>query len=294
MKALLSYVWQRRWCRSLLWVALVFGLACLHPFVRQSIFGPKIDDMPWCVWEGRVRAQAQRGDPKPWFYQMLEKIGLLGADDWGISLESQAALPVYVHLADDNDPRVRRLALQMLGRHGNLPDATAEVLPILQRRLKDDDPRCRLHAAFGVWRATRDSELRHIALALVDHKDTEVRYVAVGLLCEMASQVPETFEPLAKLTEDRDLNTRFLAMYAMRSFGKRAIPVFRDGMKDSDSRIRCTAIIALATLRKDAAELIPDLLALRNDPNASVRESIAEVLPLIDPERFPPPEKAGK
>ena len=66
MKRLLASFWQRRWCRALLWAAIAFGLACLHPFVRQSIFGPTIEGIPWCVWESRVRERANIDQPKSW------------------------------------------------------------------------------------------------------------------------------------------------------------------------------------------------------------------------------------
>ncbi|MBI2807582.1 MAG: hypothetical protein HYX68_21585 [Planctomycetes bacterium] len=33
---------------------LLFGLAMLHPYPRQSLFGPTIDGIPWCMWEARL------------------------------------------------------------------------------------------------------------------------------------------------------------------------------------------------------------------------------------------------
>jgi len=34
-------------------LAFLFGLAMLHPYPRQSLFGPTIRGKPWCVWEAQ-------------------------------------------------------------------------------------------------------------------------------------------------------------------------------------------------------------------------------------------------
>ena len=38
--------------------ALLFGLVMLHPYPRQSLFGPTIRGEPWCYWEDEVRWHA--------------------------------------------------------------------------------------------------------------------------------------------------------------------------------------------------------------------------------------------
>jgi len=58
MKAHLASIWKRRWCRLSLWSAIVIGLFLLLPFPRQMVFGPKIEDVPWCVWEREARIAA--------------------------------------------------------------------------------------------------------------------------------------------------------------------------------------------------------------------------------------------
>ena len=293
MKAILASLWKRRWCRSLLWVALAFGIVCLHPFVRQTIFGPKIDGIPWFVWENQARASANRDtQKKAWLYEFLEKIGLIRHDGGGMDMHAEAAMPLHVQLADDSDVHVRQFALNML--LGGGPQDRPRTLQVLQRHLTDSDPSCRALAARGAWRRTEDPALLPIVLPLVDHADRDVRFVAILTLCDMAPRIPETFEPLAKLSEDPDRFTRNFALSAMPSFGKRAIPVFRKALNDSDREIRRAAIINISVLRKNAAELIPDLLALQSDPSPDVRQSVAEVLPLIDPKRVPAPAKAGQ
>ena len=46
----------RRWLLGLLGAAaLLFGVLMLHPYPRQSLFGPTIRGKPWCEWEDTVR-----------------------------------------------------------------------------------------------------------------------------------------------------------------------------------------------------------------------------------------------
>ena len=52
---------SRRWLLAVLGAAaLLFGLAMLHPYPRQSLFGPTIRGKPWCVWEAAMRCDAHR------------------------------------------------------------------------------------------------------------------------------------------------------------------------------------------------------------------------------------------
>src|SRR5436190_34743 len=52
---------SRRWLRAFLGVlVLLFGLAMLHPYPRQSLFGPTIHGKPLCVWEDAVMRHLHR------------------------------------------------------------------------------------------------------------------------------------------------------------------------------------------------------------------------------------------
>jgi hypothetical protein len=280
MKRLLMSFWQRGWCRALLWAAIAFGLACLHPFVRQSIFGPTIEGIPWCVWESRVRETANIDQPKSWLYQIREKIGLVQTDDtW--NFDSEEALPLYLRLAEDRDPCVRVFAMSHLRGADD-----AVIIALMKRHLTDEEPRCRLSAAAVLWRASKDAGLRQIIVPLLDHADYDVRVGAIRVFGEMCREMPENFDRLAKLAEHPDVGTRVNAIIAIEAFGKRAIPILRKGLRDKNT-CRFT-VVGAGRMRQDAAELIPDLLALRNDADADVRTAVEAALPLIDPDRFPP------
>ena len=293
MTTLLAYVWQRRWCFFSGTILTLVGLPLLHPFVRQALFGPTIDDIPWCVWEDavRYRAHPERAEGS-WLQRTLIKAGWIKAQrPPDAQLSTPAAIPVLLHLAEDRDPLVRRVALRHL-QWQRVPDIE-KVLPVFRAHLQDSDPHCRLIAAAGTFQITSDPEMAKVALAFLSDPDSDIRRDVAYILEAVAPQDVDLFGPLATLADDPDYAVRCHAVFAQRHFGKRGVPILRKAMRDPRPATRVWAIQTAAQLGKDAAELIPDLLALQNDPNASVPQvNINAVLTLIDPEAFPVAPKA--
>ncbi len=58
----LRHVLSRRLLIGIAISALLFSLTMLHPYPRQSLFGPTIRGKPWCVWEAEVRTFANWED----------------------------------------------------------------------------------------------------------------------------------------------------------------------------------------------------------------------------------------
>ena len=55
MPNLHRFLSRRRLLGFLAGLALIFGLLMLHPYPRQSLFGPTIRGKPWCEWEWEFR-----------------------------------------------------------------------------------------------------------------------------------------------------------------------------------------------------------------------------------------------
>lgn len=286
MKPILSYVWQRRWCRLLVAMALLVALPMLHPFLRQSILGPKINGIPWCVWENAVRHAANPNrKQQSWLYQTLEKLhlrqGNVDLPDDAVSL-----WPIYVHLAEDADVEVRRHALKHLGWHGA---SRPEIVRSLRQHIKDADVRCRLSTAWGLWRMTKEEDVKVTVLPLVDHADNQIRREAVSLLSSMSRDMPALFDILSDLATDPDGHVRMSAIQSMPHFGRRGVPILRDAVRDSSLPVRHSAISAAGKLRKVGSELVPSLQVLQEDADPYIRLSAAHALHSIDPKRFAKP-----
>jgi hypothetical protein len=286
MKTLLANIWKRRWCRLLLVVVILCALPLLHPFVRQSIFGPTIDGIPWCVWENEFRICADPQRQESWLYSMLRKFRLIQERRIGLPPHHAASLPLYLHLAKDRDVLVRRLALDQLALVQMHGEPNADVVAIFRQRLQDDDPRCRLIAAGGVWRQTKDAEMKSVVLPLLDHPDRHIRMSAIYVLTTMAVDAPDLFDPLSKLTE---VQVRADAISSLAYFGKRGLPILQRALRDPDRNIRRCAVFSAARLGKDAENLIPLMLTLQKEADPSFRQDLANALHQIDPTRFAKP-----
>src|SRR5687768_6678121 len=131
--------------------ALLFGVVMLHPYPRQSLFGPKIRGKPWCVWEHSFRRhvhpekheQNLSGKLLRWFG--VDDVNPIRFDIFENTLDDPDLLPLALAMAEDEDRDVRDRALQaiFMSRHLKSPS----VLSVLQRRLHDDDSDIRRFAA---------------------------------------------------------------------------------------------------------------------------------------------------
>jgi hypothetical protein len=287
MRHLLAAFWQRRWCRSLLLIAIAFGLACLSPFIRQTLFGPRFGDVPWCVWEQQLRVHA--GDDR--------------SPPAGLDWSRRDLVPLYWHLAEDDDPRVRRIALLRLMTVPHLdplwPSAPQKLLAskdpttisILQRHLYDDSAQCRLVAACGLWAAFKDREAKTMLLSVANDRDVALPRDVIGMLSEIPD-IPELFDRLAQSSADPDWATRHHAVRSMRHFGKRGLPIIQKTLEGKELSARREAAKVLSLLGKDAAELMPLLLSLLDDRDERIRQHAHMALTAIEPLKFPAPAKA--
>ncbi|MBI3823791.1 MAG: HEAT repeat domain-containing protein [Planctomycetes bacterium] len=293
---------SRRWLFGLLAGAVVlFGLAMLHPYPRQSLFGPKIDGVPWCVWENEIRVSALQGRARPWFYMMLEKIGLLDTSSIKTSEIRPQLLPIYLHLTEDSDPEVRRYVLSRLERR-NLreelwrwsPDDEKMILPIIRQRLDDDDPICRLLAAEYLWNATNDRAMIKVPLGLLGHPDPLVHRAACIILCYLAPADPEAaFSPVTALCWDNAMkkDVRLTAVQSLRHFGNAGIPTIRKALKDPDRDISLAALYASAEIGSGAKELVPTIFVMQENGDRIIRYRAAITLNKIDAKKFPEPPR---
>jgi HEAT repeat protein len=156
--------------------------------------------------------------------------------------------------------------------------------------LDDSDARCRLFAAQGAWWANKNRSAVEVMLPLLEDADPQVRYMAAFRLEDMAAgKDVDLFEPLAKACTDMNPVVRDGAVRSMRFFGKRAIPILREAMRDKEPTVRQRATWAASMLRGEGAPLYPDLQALQSDRDAGVRRDASHALYRMDSKRFAKP-----
>jgi len=116
-------------------------------------------------------------------------------------------------LADTNDPRVRTVAVALIGA-GRRPDTA----PLLQRKLRDDDANVRLAAAFGLAMAGDGSQVTALRDALAS-PDVTQRRTAAWLLGLMGN--PSAAGMLKMKLDDPDAFVALRAAEALWRLGSR-------------------------------------------------------------------------
>jgi HEAT repeat protein len=253
-------------------LVLILGQRSLQP--RQLFlvgFGAAVLTA-FTMWRGRrsyaaaVAATLRAGRPHVFEYDEAEPFA-------GIR-EDAAAVSVAVAGLSDPDPRVRRVAAEILGGLRN-----REIVTPLRGSLSDPDPGVRATSVRALGRLGEPSARPDVSRCLAD-PDAAVRLAAV--------QAMRSFDgpfPLFPLLDDRDPAVRAEAAAALVADdgADRAADVLRELISDEDTELRRVAVRALGRARgATAAALVVGRLG---DPHPPVRATAADALADVDPEQ---------
>jgi hypothetical protein len=236
-------------------LVLVF---CAHPYSRQMVFGPRVDDMPLAYWQDNFRTwcylHEDGVDQAPIASKVFHWLGWsprrrcpnlpsITAREY-LPINKEDRMIILLSLADDADSGVRGMVAHEL-KYGYPP---AESVPQLMRML--DDP--------TAW----------------------VRGMAAYALSFIEPRPEEAIPRLLELLEDPDLACRVSAACAAWSIGqgrhREVLPVLRLGFSDPDvdhrSGLACWIGHHMAEC-DDALTLLADCAA--SDPEFRVRVQAA-------------------
>lgn len=290
-----------RWLLAFLGGAvLLCGLAMLHPYLRQSLFGPTIRGKPWCVWEGEVRRNFKQADHEQSFLaKTIRWLGVKHAEMEVNDLFNHAEMaPLLLHLAEDRDPVIRRGAVSAFYWHKELQVEAA--LPTLRARLDDADLRCRIEATMAVASIDPDARVLPVLLRILDDPrgedrekamrsedhDEYMRYLAVRAVSYLACVDDAAFDVMLRHAKDRDSSIREAIMDELCRHGKKGVPTLLLGLADENPNIRLAAAQTLGTLGADAKPAVPALERLFTDNDLSVRTAAVTAVAVIAPERL--------
>jgi HEAT repeat protein len=143
----------------------------------------------------------------------------------------------------DDDPEVRRLAAEALGKSGQ------EALPDLLRLLQDRNPDHRFHAAVA--------------------------------LREIGPEAVSAVKPLAKMLRESEEDLRQAAADCLGAIGKKALENLLDALQDSHAETRQAAASGLAVMGKAADKAVEPLLTALDDKVPAVGHQAARALGAI-------------
>ncbi len=278
---------SRRWLLgSLGAAALLFGVLMLHPYPRQSLFGPTIRGEPWCAWENTVRRQF--GEHRESFLDPVRRWFGSGRQPMSFDelFDDPEMLPLVVALLDDPDPQVRGICASAIILFPCLRDHSA--LPALRIMLNDGglEGAYRVTAAEAIWRIDKDEKTLRWIVKQLDHADSEARSLAMGHVASLCDEAPELFPHVVAQSRDPEASVRCRVMYAMVHFAKKGMPILIDGMRDPDPLVRGSAVAVVEHMGADAKTAVPVVEMLMADADPGVASQARAALQRIDPARY--------
>ena len=259
----------------------LFGLAMLHPYPRQSLFGPTIRGKPRCYWEGEIRRFALQ--EKSLVEKTLEHVGFKQDRPVQRDLFDHAEMaPLIIDMLEDPDGILRVTLLEQIIQSRALH--VRSVLPALHQQLESDDGETRILAAWAIWTIDRDKAA--LPVLTKGLADPFYRALTMAYAVRAAEEAPELYPHIAAHAKDQENAVRVAVMQALAHFGKKGVPTLIDGLRDNHFEVRLEAAQSLVNLGADAKDAEPALAACLRDPDRDVRMFAREALQNIDPERY--------
>lgn len=163
------------------------------------------------------------------------------------AIDDDAVIPALTQAVSDVDFRVRRDAIEGLGRRGA---AAASAVPAIERALDDESAIVRSRALWALSEIGGRDAARALRarLALVDTAHTDEVLIALGGAGH-ASAVSD----IAPYLEHSDPYVRRGALLALVRIGSRALPTLHAQLSSADPAMRCESARAIALLDDRAA-----------------------------------------
>ncbi|HEY2251101.1 MAG TPA: HEAT repeat domain-containing protein [Planctomycetaceae bacterium] len=195
-------------------------------------------------------------------------------------------LPRVVELLAHDSPQVKSEAAASLAALG---EKAALAVPNLDAGLHDADPSLRiafLSTLAAIGPAAVDA-LPNIARLLADPV-MSVRYAASHAIGKMGKAAQEAAPRLEKNLKDPDEFLQFVSAWALvqvdpgrKNLAAMCVGPLVRSLSHQDPHVRSEAVAALSLLGGQARSAVPALEAIANDPNETVRQSVADALKKI-------------
>jgi hypothetical protein len=276
----------RRWLLAFVGAAaLFFGLLMLHPYPRQSLFGPTIRGKPWCVWEAEVRRHVHpAGRENMLLAKMMRWIGIkdegMNDDDLFDHVEM---LPLLLQMVSDPDPAIRTDIMWRIIHYDNLQHKS--WVPVLRERLDDGDLRCRIAAARVLGRIEPNEPVDHVLLQILNDPNSEHRVGAVQVL--MVLRPEDRFAKVVGFAKDANPDVRSEVLRRLHHFGRKALPILMQGLADPELSVRGDALSAIHQLCRVSRDVFPDIIPLAKHPDEGVRTAAMFMMQIFGVKSMP-------
>jgi HEAT repeat protein len=197
----------------------------------------------------------------------------------------KAAVPLLIAALKDPDNGVRAAAVDSLGRlHEFAKDALSSLLDIVKDKKNDSIARAEAIHSVSRFGTSAAQEAVPILKDIVGDESApdNVRRAAANALGTMKTEAGSAAAALGKALEAKALEVRRAAVSALGEIGadaRDALPGLKKVSKtDDDKFVRSEAMRVMGGLTRDAAEVLPFLVAGLSDPVAEVKVAAAQAL----------------
>jgi hypothetical protein len=204
-------------------------------------------------------------------------VGMIGHEAW-------KAEPALIDALKDQDEDVRWLAAQKLGSIDPGDNAVQALLDVLKN--KQEATRVRASAAYSLGRIRAD--VRAAVPALSEALNSEDAFLCVNAAGSLIKIDPslnrESLRVLLDgLKDSRSFvrNSAILALSRMGTGAKEAVPELAKALKDEDKWCRLAAAHALEGMGSDAKEAVPALYEALKDEDERLRKAARSALDKI-------------
>ena len=201
----------------------------------------------------------------------------------GLRLFGRASVTWLVKALDDKHPTVRRAAAEALGQ---IAKAAEPAIPALIRRLGDEDPGCRIEAAWTLGRIGFPA-LEPLLKAAADVQPT-VRQTAVKALGLISNESPRVIPALIGHLGDEDADCRNEAALALGGIRPPVVEPLLEAVVAPNPRLRASAALALGLAGRVAEgtgqKSVQLLAAALADHDAEVRREASGALCRLSPD----------
>lgn len=172
---------------------------------------------------------------------------------------------------------IRPAALRALAKRG------PAALPAIREFASDPDPRVRAQALSVLGK----DGVELLAAALADG-DANVRRTAAMALRDCRAAALPALPGLRRLLGDPQMEVRGAAASALAAIGPAAVKPLVEVLKTTDPRARESAVYALREIGPGAADALPALRDLEDDPDPAVRRATALAFGALGPAALDP------
>jgi RNA polymerase sigma factor (sigma-70 family) len=216
-----------------------------------------------------------------------------------IGTEDKRVIPALIGALKDS--QVDSVAADALGSIGR------DAVPSLLELLKGKDNELRAMAAIALARMGRKGkeaipetkDAIPLLIKCLDEDDQFLRSSAAHALGQMAPESKSAIPALIQLLKDESPDGRqtsfphlghvrdYVNVEALSRFGKDAVPLLTEALKDPNENLRISAAVALARIGEPAKSAVPELIRALHDKHNLVRENASVALAEIGVDAVP-------